>query len=88
MKRGAEIKDKKRVAMLAALLRDLNQFGPHIKAARKDLGISRERLAARLDISARTIYSWEEAGRFPRLPTLSKLIELLENEPTNKTSRR
>lgn len=36
-----------------------------IAAIRKDLGISRERMARLLDVSSRSIQPWEENDQFP-----------------------
>lgn len=46
-----------------------HRLAPHrplsIAAIRKDLGISRERMARLLDVSSRSIQRWEENGQLP-----------------------
>ena len=52
-------------------------FGDKVKNARLALNLSQTELAERIGITERSIYSYEQAGTFPRATVLKKLSDAL-----------
>lgn len=59
--------------------------GTEIKAMRKVLGLSRERLAARLGVSFMSVYNWECGRHKPSYLAIYRL-ELLKSQLPKKTT--
>lgn len=53
-------------------------FGERIVAARKEKGITQKDLAAQLGIGPTRLNYWEKDKRFPPIPMLNKIAELLD----------
>lgn len=51
----------------------------HIAALRHDLGVSRERMARLLDVSAKTIQRWEEHDQLPTNRWVLQVVVELQN---------
>ena len=56
-------------------------LGQFIKTTRAQRGMTQEELAKKLFVSPRSVQSWEQQWRIPRLPTLSKLARTLQVPP-------
>ena len=52
----------------------------HIRALRKDLGLSQPVFAGMLNVSGSTVRAWEQGQRQPEGPTL-RLLEVAERHP-------
>ncbi len=54
-------------------------FGEKIRTLRKDQNLSQTELAKRLQVSRRTVCSWENEGRFPKerrlIDSLAKILD-------------
>jgi transcriptional regulator with XRE-family HTH domain len=50
--------------------------GTRLQSARESFGLSREKVAAELDVSARTIYRWEKGTTPVKRVVLYRLAEL------------
>nr|WP_300850043.1 helix-turn-helix transcriptional regulator [uncultured Schaedlerella sp.] len=55
-------------------------FGERIVTARKNIGLSQKELAEKLGISATRLNYWEKNKRFPPIPMLNSLCEILKLE--------
>lgn len=55
-------------------------FGERIVIARKKIGLSQKELAEKLGISATRLNYWEKDKRFPPIPMLNSLCEILQLE--------
>lgn len=57
-----------------------HERGPiHLAALRRDLGVSRERMARLLDVSAKTIQRWEEHDQLPANRWILQAVVELQN---------
>lgn len=59
-------------------MRETNTIGSRIARARKDIGISQETLAERLNVTRQTISNWEGGRSMPDIEMLKSLSAALE----------
>jgi len=52
-------------------------IGNRIRSLREKHGLTRSQLAKALGLTFQAIFNWEEAGRVPRVDTLTRLAEVL-----------
>lgn len=52
------------------------EFGGRIREARKELGMSQNKLARALEVSDRAVQNWEQGRRSPRTYLLKRLSEV------------
>lgn len=62
-------------------------FKNNIKEVRQKVGISRSELAEKLNIKTRTLESYEQCRRTPKIEVLNKICEILEVPITEIVSR-
>ena len=55
----------------------MSRFGEKVKARREEMGIGQEQLGNLINVSRRTIVSYETGGKCPREATLRKLAQAL-----------
>ena len=53
------------------------EFGARLRDARLKAGLARQELSDRLFVSPRSVKSWEEGTRLPRLYTVCELAKIL-----------
>ena len=59
----------------------MNEIAVHIRAIRREKGLSQEQLAQALHVTRQTVSAWERGLSLPGLDTLGELARVLEVEP-------
>ena len=59
----------------------MNQIAVHIRAIRREKGLSQAQLAQALHVTRQTVSAWERGLSLPGLDTLGELARVLEVEP-------
>ena len=59
----------------------MNEIAVHIRAIRREKGLSQEQLAQALHVTRQTVSAWERGLSLPGLDTLGELARALEVEP-------
>lgn len=57
--------------------KDLRTFGNHLRKKRLDLGLSQKEMAARLRVSAGTLYNWEKSLTSPQQRLIPRIHDFL-----------
>ncbi|MEQ7179197.1 helix-turn-helix transcriptional regulator [Enterococcus thailandicus] len=60
----------------------IENFGPNVLRLRKELGLSQDELAKRIDVNRQTISKIERGAGYPTFETLEKIAQLFNATPT------
>ena len=57
-------------------------MGDHIRLKRTELGMTKRKFAGLLEVNESTIRDWESGRKFPRQPSIERLLELFDLDST------